>query len=248
MAADTSALGPLGSLALAFLVSERRRPVTREELADVYGARIFRDVGAVPRSVISRVRRRLEAAGLTGDIITGSRGCYELRLPATTVVDVEQATTDLTKARDALARRDAGAALRLARAAAEVTGQRFLPGGGGLWAERRQAKLDDLRLDAPEILSDASTAAGDHTDAIAAAEAVIAASRCASRRTSGPCRPMPTPATEAKRCGPMSAADSFSPRNSASRHRMPPRPSTSDCSPEIGRHPTPSHRQIWPPS
>ena len=173
---DGAALGPLGGLALAFLVTERRRPVTRDELAEVlWGEALPPSWEASLRAVVSRVRRRLEAAGLVGDVITGGGGCYQLHLPQGAGIDVEEAAADLEAARDAVARGDWGPAQERAGAAADTAGHGFLPGLGGLWVERRQAELHELRVSALEILADAASAGGDHAAALAAAEAAVAA-------------------------------------------------------------------------
>ena len=171
---DGTALGPLGGVALAFLVTERSRPVTRDELAEVlWGEALPPTWEASLRAVVSRVRRRLEAAGIVGDVITGGGGCYQLRLPEGAVVDVEEAAADLEAARDAVAHRDWGPAQE--RAGAAAAGHRFLPGLGGLWVEHRQAELDDLRVSALDILADAASAGGNHAAAIAAAQAAVVA-------------------------------------------------------------------------
>ena len=173
---DGAALGPLGGLAFAFLVTERSRPVTRDELAEVlWGEAVPPSWEASLRAVVSRVRRRLEAAGLVGDVIIGGGGCYQLHLPEDAVVDVEQAAADVDAARDAVAQGDWGSAQERAGAAAGAAMQRFLPGLGGLWVECRQAELDELRVSALEIVADAASAGGDHATALAAAEAAVAA-------------------------------------------------------------------------
>ena len=77
---DGAALGPLGGPALAFLVTERRRPVSRDELAEVlWGEALPPSWEASLRAVVSRVRRRLVAAGMVGDVITGSEMVDRLR-------------------------------------------------------------------------------------------------------------------------------------------------------------------------
>jgi predicted ATPase/DNA-binding SARP family transcriptional activator len=175
-AADGAALGPLGALALAYLVSERHRPVARDELAEVlWGDDLPSTWEPSLRSIVSRVRRRLEAAGVAGQAIVGGGGCYELQLPAEAVIDVEEAGANVGEASEALARGDWERALDLAAAAADVAGRRFLPGLSGLWVERRQAELDELGTRALEVLSDAASAGGHHRSAVSAAEAAIAA-------------------------------------------------------------------------
>ena len=176
VAADGAALGPLGALALAYLVSERHRPVARDELAEVlWGDELPSTWEPSLRSVVSRVRRRLEAAGVAGETIMGGRGCYELHLPAEAVIDVEEAAANVDEASEALARGEWERARDLAAAAADVAGRRFLPGLSGLWIERKQADLDELRVRALEVLSDAASAGGNHFAAVSAAEAAIAA-------------------------------------------------------------------------
>lgn len=174
--ADGAALGPLAGLALAFLVSERHRPVTRDELAEVlWGEELPATWEPSLRGVVSRVRRRLEAVGLPPEVITGARGCYEVHLPAGAVVDVEEAAAAVEAARQALAGGDCQRSRQLAGAAADIAGRGFLPGLGGLWVERRQAELDELHVSALELVADAAGAGGDHAGALAAAEAVVAA-------------------------------------------------------------------------
>jgi predicted ATPase/DNA-binding SARP family transcriptional activator len=173
---DGAALGPLGGLALAFLVTERSRPVTRDELAEIlWGEALPPSWEASLRAVVSRVRRRLEAAGMVGDVIAGGGGCYQLHLPEGAVVDIEQAAADLEAAKEALAQGDWRSAQERAAAAAGAAGHRFLPGLGALWVERRQTALDELRVSALEILADGASAGGDHAAGLAAAEAAVAA-------------------------------------------------------------------------
>jgi DNA-binding SARP family transcriptional activator len=76
--------GPLGRIALAYLVLERARPVTRDELAEaMWGAQ---DPPATwpasLRGVIFRLRSSLDAVGLAGsDVLRSALGCYRLHLP-----------------------------------------------------------------------------------------------------------------------------------------------------------------------
>ena len=80
---------------------------------------------------------------------------------------------DLERAVAALAAGDADAAARAAAAAAAVAARGFLPGWSGLWVERRQAELRELRLGALEALAQASCARGAWADAVGAAEEAI---------------------------------------------------------------------------
>ena len=169
-------LGPLGRLALAYLVLERERPVPRDELADVlWGEDLPRSWETSVRVVISKVRAVLAGAGLAaGEVLTTEDGCYQVHLPPGSVVDLDEAAQGLESA---LACLDAGApaeAAGAAAAAAAVAARQLMPGASGAWVERRQAELRELRLRALEVLSDASAASGDTDRAVAAAEEAVA--------------------------------------------------------------------------
>jgi DNA-binding SARP family transcriptional activator len=100
--------GRQGRLALAYLVLERARPVSRDELADA----IWAD-GLPPAwdpalsALVSMLRRRLATLGLPPRATIESAGTYQLRLPDGAWVDVEAAPQSLDEAEGAL-RGDAG--------------------------------------------------------------------------------------------------------------------------------------------
>ena len=170
------ALGPLGRLVLAYLVLERRRPVPRDELADVvWGGEPPRSWETSVRVAVSKVRAVLTAAGLpAAEVVTTDAGSYRFHLPDGAVVDVEAAATDLADAVAALAAGDPGVARRAAAAAVEVAGRHLLPGVSGLWAERRQAELRELHVRALEVLSEAAAGDRDWAEALKAAEEAVA--------------------------------------------------------------------------
>ncbi|HEV2759512.1 MAG TPA: BTAD domain-containing putative transcriptional regulator, partial [Acidimicrobiales bacterium] len=173
--ADDARLGDLGRKAFAYLVLERRRPVPRDERADVlWGEGLPATWTAALRGVLSRVRSTLADAGLAGpDVLHSQVGCYQLQLPADVLVDVERVESTLASARVDVA----VAPDRARQAAAEVVdlaGMQFLPGAGGEWVEGRQAALAALRLRALELLAEAASAVGDSAGAVDAAEQAIA--------------------------------------------------------------------------
>jgi predicted ATPase/DNA-binding SARP family transcriptional activator len=173
--ADDARLGDLGRKAFAYLVLERRRPVPRDELADVlWGEDLPPTWTAALRGVLSRLRATLADAGLAGpDLLSSRGGCYQLHLPDDAVVDVERVEAALASVSQDLA----AAPDRARRAAAEVAdlaGCRFLPGAGGEWVEGRQAELATLRVRALELLAEAAAAGAEFGVAAAAAEQAIA--------------------------------------------------------------------------
>jgi predicted ATPase/Tfp pilus assembly protein PilF len=172
---DTAGMGRLGRTALACLVSERHRPVTRDELAEVlWGEDLPRSWETSLRGVALRLRGLLGAAGLVPtEALTSAYGCWQLQLPPATVVDVETVATDLAQAEKAMADNCSAEAGALAQRAATVAARGFLPEATGAWVERRQAELRELFLRALEVGSDASAAAADWPSALRAAEQAV---------------------------------------------------------------------------
>ena len=176
-ALDAAGLGRLGLTALAYLVSERHRPVTRDELAEVlWGEDLPRSWETSLRGVALRLRGLLGAAGLVPtEALTSAYGCWQLQLPAGTVIDVETVAVDLARAEHALVEGRAADARALAEGAAAVAGRGFLPEAAGAWVERRQAELRELHQRALETASDAAAAAGDWAGALHRAEEAVEA-------------------------------------------------------------------------
>ncbi|HEX3541978.1 MAG TPA: BTAD domain-containing putative transcriptional regulator [Acidimicrobiales bacterium] len=169
--------GPLGRLALAYLVLHRGRPVTPDELAEVLwsGEDLPQTWESSLRGVLFRLRRALDAMGVPGaEALQNTFGCYVLRLPAGTTVDVEEAAHLLERARASLDTGLPDDAQRAAAAATEASRAEFLPGAHGAWFEQRQAAVRQVRLSALEVLCEAATAAADYPAAVAAAEEAVA--------------------------------------------------------------------------
>ena len=170
-------LGPLGRLTLALLVLERRRPVTRDELADVlWDGEPPRSWETSVRVAVSKVRAALAAAGLpAAEVVTTEDGSYQFHLPEGVVVDLEEAAAAADRAVEALAAGSCTEARRWAAKAVDVAGrQLILPGGAGAWVERRRAEVRELHLRALELLSEAAAGGGDWALAVATAEEAVA--------------------------------------------------------------------------
>lgn len=175
---DSAAIGsPQVRLALAFLVTKRRRAVPRAELADVLWPQSLPGSweGAL-RGVVSRVRGALGAAGLSpADVVTSAFGCYQLHLPPDTVVDVEAAAAAMAAAEDALSDGDPEEACQHAVVARRLAARPFLPEEGGDWVDQQRVELRNLLLRALDAVGDAHLGRGRPELAVEAAEAAVAA-------------------------------------------------------------------------
>jgi class 3 adenylate cyclase/tetratricopeptide (TPR) repeat protein len=170
-------LGHLGRVALAFLVSERERPVRHDELAEVlWGDEPPATWESALRVHVTKLRAVLRAAGLTAKEVLVSRGgCYHVRLPADLVIDLDVAEEMLVDARSHLTTGNADAARRAAAAVAAVAGRQFLPGARGIWVEERQRDVRELRLKSLEVFARAACECGEWDIAVQAGEEAIAA-------------------------------------------------------------------------
>jgi class 3 adenylate cyclase len=153
-------------LAFAALVLERRRALSRDELAEVlWGERLPKSWEPSLHEVMSRLRGALPA----GEIVRES-GTYRFRADGPVTVDVEEAATAADRA-EALLGSDAEAAAASAEAAVEIAERPLLPRVTARWADERRAELREIHLRALEALAAARLALGRHRAAVAAAQA-----------------------------------------------------------------------------
>jgi DNA-binding SARP family transcriptional activator/class 3 adenylate cyclase len=172
---EESLPGHQGRLALAYLLVEHRRPVPRDDLADLLWG------GAPPGSwekglavVISKLRAVLATAGLGGGMLTHAFGCYQLHLPADVWIDVEVAEQAVETAETALAQHDATQARNSALVAAVIARRTFLPGAEGMWVESKRTELLVVLRRALDCLTDAALSLGYWEAATAAASEAVA--------------------------------------------------------------------------
>lgn len=131
--------GGQGRLALAALVLERR-PLSRDQLADiVWGdAPPPRWTGAL-HTIVSKLRSLLNGAGLDGrTVLPSTGGGYELHLPPSSWVDIEDAVRRLDLAEGALRHDDARTATAEATVAWSILRRPLLTGLDGDWVERQR--------------------------------------------------------------------------------------------------------------
>ncbi len=143
--------GAQGRLALAYLVDNRTRPVTRGELSDVLWDRTPPPESATAlRALLSKLRRALahvqEEPLPAGDPL-------QLRLPHDVWVDVEAATQALHDAQAAVALGEDVRAWIAAHVALNVSSRTFLAGHENDWVIERRMTLADMQLRALEALA-----------------------------------------------------------------------------------------------
>jgi DNA-binding SARP family transcriptional activator len=171
---DGSALpGRQGRIVFAFLAL-CRYPVSRDELADLVwpdslSAAWERDLSAV----VSKVRTALDSVDL-GSLLHGALGCYELQLPPTSRVDVEDAVRFVEDAESAWRVGNRDVALPAAATAANLARRPFLPAERGLWIERRRDDLRATLLRALDVLAQGLTEGPYKDDAVRYAKEALA--------------------------------------------------------------------------
>jgi DNA-binding SARP family transcriptional activator len=142
-----------GRLAFVFLASERKRTVGRDELADVlWPAQLPLRWEMGIAALVSKLRALLERAGLERSAIATAFGCYQLKLPAETWVDVDGALDQLHTAEGALRAGTPAAGYGAAVVAAAILRRPFLPGADGAWVDTRREALTAARARALECL------------------------------------------------------------------------------------------------
>src|SRR4051794_21736461 len=147
--------GRLGRALLAFLVLNRRRAVTRDELMGaLWPAAVPRDPAATLSTLLSGIRRALGAELLQG------RSELQLDLPPDAVVDVELAARALAEAREALPNEPSRAATA-AQTALDIYESPLVPLFDAPWLEEHRRSQEEDRLAALEALAEAALAMGD---------------------------------------------------------------------------------------
>ena len=155
--------GKQGRLVFAYLVSERSRPVPREQLARIaWPAEMASSWEASLSSLMSRLGTLLAADPLKsrGVSLSRSPGQYQIVLPTDTWVDLEASVSAIDKAeaalRDGNTRRISGSAT----AAANISARPFLPGIEGEWVESQRRRLERQLLRALDCLTQMWLAVG----------------------------------------------------------------------------------------
>lgn len=142
-------------LLLAYLVLNRERHVGRDELiAALWPEDVPRSQDAALRTLLSRLR-----AGLGGDSLRG-RDELRLALPEPLWIDVEAARFEMERALRALEDGDVRSAWALAQVPLNIASRGLLPGSHAEWLEPHRRELEDIRLQALEVIGRAGLSLG----------------------------------------------------------------------------------------
>jgi DNA-binding SARP family transcriptional activator len=138
-------------LLLAYLLLNRNRHVGREELIGaLWPDRAPVSQDAALRTLLSRLRSALGADALVG------RDELILSLPDPVWIDLEAASIEVERARQALAAGDPRSCWALAQVPLNIAGRGLLPATQALWLEPHRRELEDVRLQALEAVGRAS--------------------------------------------------------------------------------------------
>src|SRR5581483_4242434 len=134
-------------LLLSYLILNRSRPLGREELIGaLWPSRAPVSQDAALRTLLSRLR-----SALGSEILTG-RDELVLDLPAPVWIDLEAAGLEIQRAEHALEQGDARSAWALAQVPLNIAARGLLPGAQAHWLEPRRRELEDVRLQALEVI------------------------------------------------------------------------------------------------
>ncbi|MDX1619612.1 MAG: BTAD domain-containing putative transcriptional regulator [Nitriliruptorales bacterium] len=158
--------GLQGRVLLVVLALERRHPMSTEEL----GSRLWSDdrpgswEGAL-RALVSKLRGSLAVAGMDPDLLAGSSGTYQLRVPGA-FVDVEAAVNALDRAEGARRRGALDEAWGHATVASSIASRPLLPGEEAAWIEAEREGLRQVELRALDCLAEVWSGRGEHDLAV----------------------------------------------------------------------------------
>jgi SARP family transcriptional regulator, regulator of embCAB operon len=167
--------GRQARLALAFLVSERDRPVTKEELISIVWPDLPpREIETALNAILSKLRASLKKAALTrADVVDVRSGTIQMRLPPDVWIDLEHAANSIDEAEGALRRGDSRRAWSHAVPLVIIARRPFLPGEEASWIEARRTRLRTLLVRGLHVLSDVTAGNGEQALAVQYATEII---------------------------------------------------------------------------
>ena len=151
-------------LAFAYLICERTRPVSREELARlIWPQEVASSWEVALSALMSRLRSLLSSDGLSSRGVSFSRGFgqYRILFPSDAWIDLEAVASAVDKAEGALRSGRPHEVLGPATVAAGIARRPFVSGAEGDWVSSLRGKLERQLLRALECLARMWLAAGE---------------------------------------------------------------------------------------
>ena len=166
--------GRQGRVVFAYLVSERARSVSRDELAEILWPRELPSASDVAlSSIVSKLRGLFVELELGRDIVVTRSGGYQISLPPKSWIDMEAALESVHLAEAALQSSDPRAAYGPSVVASAILRRPFLPGEEGRWIDGRRQALRKNLLRALDCLAQIHSATGEMSLALRAAEEAV---------------------------------------------------------------------------
>jgi len=136
--------GRQGRLLFAYLIFSRDHPVSRNDLASLLWPDELPPAWSTAlNAVVSKLRSLLARCG-TEWTLNSAIGYYELQLPSTVWIDIEEAARSLHEAEAVLKQGDAARAYGAVGVALHIARRPFFAGETGRWAEQEREKLREL--------------------------------------------------------------------------------------------------------
>ena len=169
--------GRQGRLLLVYLVCNRARPASKEELASL----LWHDAPppaweSALSALVSRLGTVLSSAklGPLGVSVTRGFGQYRIFLPTDVWIDLEAATSAIDRAESSLRSGHPDQTLGPATVAATVARRPFLSGVPGEWVEAKRRTMDRQLLRALDCLSEMRLHSGEPGLAVETATEAVA--------------------------------------------------------------------------
>ena len=164
VASERELRGRQGRLVFAYLVCERTRPVSREELATiVWPEESAPSWESALSSLASRLGGLLSTPPLDSEGVRLTRGLghYQVHLPVDAWVDLEAGVSAIDRAESALRSGAPDQVLGPATVAATIARRPFLAGMSGFWEESRRRRLERQLVRSLDCLAEMRIAYGE---------------------------------------------------------------------------------------
>lgn len=166
--------GRQGRHAFAFLITERHRPVPKDELISiVWPDSAPRETEDALNAILSKLRAALKKAAARAGTIDAVCGTIQARLCSDVWIDLEHAANSIDEAEGALRSGDCHRAWGPAVAAVIIGRRPFLAGDDAPWIEARRTRLRSLLVRGLHVLSQITAHNGEHALAVQYATEII---------------------------------------------------------------------------